>query len=51
MPPNNITVLEEIEIKGGSIDGVGNLEDGDIVRRRQVMNWNSDTLWDMFHAL
>jgi len=48
MPPENITILEEMEIEGGSMDGSGNPEDGYIVRGGREMNWNYDTLWDMF---
>ncbi|GGY57968.1 oleate hydratase [Marinobacter zhanjiangensis] len=48
MPPENITILEEMAIEGGSMDGAGNPEDGYIVRGGREMNWNYDTLWDMF---
>jgi len=48
MPPENITILEEMAVEGGSMDGSGNPEDGYIVRGGREMNWNYDTLWDMF---
>ena len=48
MPPENITIVEEMEVEGGSMDGAGNPEDGYIVRGGREMNWNYDTLWDLF---
>lgn len=48
MPAENITILEEMEVEGGSMDGAGNPEDGYIVRGGREMNWNYDTLWDLF---
>lgn len=48
MPPENITILEEMAVEGGSMDGSGNPEDGYIVRGGREMNWNYDNLWDMF---
>lgn len=48
MPPAHITVLEEMDIEGGSMDGAGNPEDGYLIRGGREMNWNYDTLWDMF---
>ncbi len=48
MPAGNITILEEMDIEGGSMDGAGNPENGYIIRGGREMNWNYDTLWDMF---
>jgi len=51
MPPGNITIVENLKIEGGSLDGAGNPEDGYIVRGGREMNWNYDNLWDMFQEV
>lgn len=51
MPAENITILEEMSVEGGSMDGAGNPDDGYIVRGGREMNWNYDTLWDMFQEV
>lgn len=51
MPAANITILEEMDIEGGSMDGAGNPEDGYIIRGGREMNWNYDTLWDLFQDI
>src|SRR5690606_20399224 len=48
MPGENITLIEGLDIEGGSLDGSGNPEDGYLVRGGREMNWNYDNLWDMF---
>jgi oleate hydratase len=48
MTGGNITILDGMEIEGGSLDGAGNPEDGYIIRGGREMNWNYDNLWDMF---
>lgn len=48
MPGQNITIIEEADIEGGSLDGSGNPEEGYLVRGGREMNWNYDNLWDMF---
>ncbi|MES1939980.1 myosin-cross-reactive antigen [Salinisphaera sp. T5B8] len=48
MPASNITVLEEMDIEGGSMDGAGDARHGYIIRGGREMNWNYDTLWDVF---
>ncbi|WP_339696904.1 oleate hydratase [Celeribacter baekdonensis] len=48
MPAENITILEEMSVEGGSMDGAGTSKEGYIVRGGREMNWNYDTLWDMF---
>ncbi len=47
MPAANITVVEDLDTEGGSLDGAGNSEDGYIIRGGREMNWNYDNLWDM----
>lgn len=51
MPAENITILEEMDLEGGSMDGSGNPEDGYIIRGGREMNWNYDTLWDLFQDI
>jgi oleate hydratase len=48
MPAGNITIIESMDIEGGSLDGAGDAQDGYIVRGGREMNWNYDNLWDMF---
>ena len=48
MKGSDITILDTMEIEGGSLDGAGNPEDGYIIRGGREMNWNYDNLWDMF---
>ncbi len=48
MPAENITVVEDLDTEGGSLDGAGSPEDGYIIRGGREMNWNYDNLWDMF---
>lgn len=48
MAGQNITILDALDIEGGSLDGAGNPEDGYIIRGGREMNWNYDNLWDMF---
>lgn len=48
MPGGNITLLDALDIEGGSLDGSGNPDDGYLVRGGREMNWNYDNLWDMF---
>ncbi|MEG6509516.1 oleate hydratase [Methyloligella sp. 2.7D] len=44
----NITILDTLDIAGGSLDGAGSPEEGYIVRGGREMNWNYDNFWDMF---
>ncbi|HWL57542.1 MAG TPA: oleate hydratase [Paracoccus sp. (in: a-proteobacteria)] len=48
MAGEDITILDALEIEGGSLDGAGNPADGYIIRGGREMNWNYDNLWDMF---
>ncbi len=48
MPAKNITIIESLDIEGGSLDGAGNAQDGYIVRGGREMNWNYDNFWDVF---
>ncbi|MBJ7440118.1 MAG: oleate hydratase [Sphingopyxis sp.] len=51
MAGEDITVLDAMQIEGGSLDGAGNPEDGYIIRGGREMNWNYDNLWDMFQDI
>lgn len=48
MAGRDITILDAMQIEGGSLDGAGNPDDGYIIRGGREMNWNYDNLWDMF---
>ena len=48
MKGEDITILDTLQIAGGSLDGAGNPEDGYIVRGGREMNWNYDNFWDLF---
>ncbi len=48
MAGEDITILDAMNVEGGSLDGAGNPEDGYIIRGGREMNWNYDNLWDMF---
>jgi oleate hydratase len=51
MPAANITIIENLKVEGGSLDGAGNPQEGYIVRGGREMNWNYDNLWDMFQEV
>lgn len=48
MAGRDITILDAMQIEGGSLDGAGNPEEGYIIRGGREMNWNYDNLWDLF---
>lgn len=48
MQGQDITILDALDVTGGSLDGAGNAEEGYIIRGGREMNWNYDNLWDMF---
>lgn len=48
MKGEDITILDTMDITGGSLDGAGNPEDGYIIRGGREMNWNYDNFWDLF---
>ena len=48
MKGEDITILDAMNIEGGSLDGAGNPDEGYIIRGGREMNWNYDNLWDMF---
>jgi len=48
MKGEDITILDALNVAGGSLDGAGDPDEGYIVRGGREMNWNYDNLWDMF---
>lgn len=48
MKGEDITILDTIDITGGSLDGAGDVEGGYIVRGGREMNFNYDNFWDVF---
>ena len=48
MKCEDITILDTMNIAGGSLDGAGNAEEGYIIRGGREMNFNYDNFWDVF---
>ncbi|WP_421736154.1 oleate hydratase [Caulobacter sp.] len=48
MKGEDITILDTMEIVGGSLDGAGDAESGYIIRGGREMNFNYDNFWDLF---
>lgn len=48
MKGEDITILDAVDITGGSLDGSGNAEEGYLIRGGREMNWNYDNFWDLF---
>ena len=48
MNGEDITILDALNVTGGSLDGAGDAEAGYIVRGGREMNWNYDNFWDLF---
>lgn len=48
MKGEDITIIDTMDVAGGSLDGAGNPEDGYIIRGGREMNWNYDNFWDIF---
>lgn len=48
MRGEDITILDALDVAGGSLDGAGNAEEGYIIRGGREMNWNYDNFWDVF---
>ena len=48
MKGEDITILDSMDIAGGSLDGAGDAESGYIVRGGREMNFNYDNFWDVF---
>lgn len=48
MNPKNITILEERNIMGGSMDGAGNAKDGYVALGGREMEEHYECMWDLF---
>jgi len=48
MKGEDITILDAVDIAGGSLDGSGNADEGYLIRGGREMNWNYDNFWDLF---
>ena len=51
MKGEDITILDGMDVAGGSLDGAGNAEEGYIIRGGREMNWNYDNFWDLFREV
>ncbi|GAA2984634.1 hypothetical protein C5L28_002429 [Lentilactobacillus parakefiri] len=51
MPGENIHILEELNLPGGSMDGIYNPDKGYIVRGDREMEQHFETLWDLFRSI
>ncbi len=51
MPGENITLLEELDNKGGSLDGSGNPETGYIMRGGREMETHYECLYDVLRDI
>ena len=51
MKGEQITILEESNIVGGSMDGAGNAEDGYIIRGGREMEEHYECTWDLFASI
>lgn len=47
----NITILEQLHVEGGSLDGAGNATDGYVIRGGREMDMTYENLWDMFQDI
>ncbi len=47
MPAENITLIDSLDIEGGSLDAAGSPEQGYLICGGREMNWNYDNFWDM----
>ncbi|KIX00884.1 uncharacterized protein Z518_09949 [Rhinocladiella mackenziei CBS 650.93] len=51
MPGENITILEELEVPGGALDGLKVPEKGFIIRGGREMEDHFECLWDLFRSI
>lgn len=51
MPGKNITVIEELPLPGGSMDGILDAHKGFIIRGGREMEAHFETLWDLFRSI
>ena len=51
MPGERITILEELALPGGSMDGIFDAHKGFIIRGGREMEAHFETLWDLFRSI
>lgn len=51
VPAENITLLESLDVSGGSMDGSGNAEIGYIIRGGREMEFTYENFWDLFQDI
>lgn len=51
VPGNQIHILEELKLPGGSMDGILNEQRGYIIRGGREMEPHFETLWDLFRSI
>ncbi|KAI8652894.1 hypothetical protein NCS57_01355200 [Fusarium keratoplasticum] len=51
MPGKNITILEELNISGGALDGIHDSEKGFVMRGGREMESHFECLWDLFRSV
>src|SRR5699024_4291004 len=51
MPGNKITILEELKLPGGALDGIKEPEKGFVIRGGREMEDHFETLWDLFRSI
>lgn len=49
--PKNITVIEQMNVEGGSMDGAGNAKVGYLIRGGREMDMTYENFWDMFQDI
>ena len=48
MPGGNITILDSVDVAGGSLDGAGDADSGYLIRGGREMCFTYDNFWDVF---
>ncbi|NIG57585.1 oleate hydratase [Chitinophaga sp. Cy-1792] len=51
MKGDRITILEELALSGGSMDGIWNEQKGYIIRGGREMEIHFETIWDLFRSI
>jgi len=51
MPGKNITILEELALPGGALDGIDEPEKGFVIRGGREMESHFECLWDLFRSV
>ncbi|MFF0636028.1 oleate hydratase [Nocardia sp. NPDC004151] len=51
MPGNKITILEELKIPGGALDGIREPKKGFVIRGGREMENHFECLWDLFRSI